>query len=148
VKPEPEPESARALGVAVRVLARREYSRRGLRQRLERNGFGPAAVEAVVDELQEAGLLDDVRFAAERARVLAERGRGDAAIRAELEREDVEAAAIEAALAELEPERQRAERVVSRRGAGPATARLLAGRGFDEDVVAATVAHGRPAELG
>jgi hypothetical protein len=52
----------------------------------------------------------------------------------------VSASAVEEALARLDPERERAERLVGRRGATPATARLLAGRGFDEDVVSAVVA--------
>ena len=82
----------------------------------------------------------DGRFAEERARVLAERGKGDAAIRFELERAGVGSAEVEAALATLDPERERAANLVERRGATPETARLLAGRGFDEDVVAALVA--------
>ena len=97
----------------------------------------------MVEELRQAGLVDDGRFAQERARVLAERGKGDAAIRFELERAGVEPAEIEAALASLEPERERAAALVSRRGATPATARLLAGRGFDEELVAALVAPGQ-----
>ena len=94
----------------------------------------------MIAELREAGLVDDGRFAQERARVLAERGKGDAAIRFELERAGVGAPDVEQALGSLESERERASRLISRRGAGPATARLLAGRGFDEDVVAALVA--------
>ena len=86
------------------------------------------------------GLLDESRFAHERARVLAERGKGDAAIRLELDRAGVEAREVEDALAALAPERERAERLVGRRGATPTTARLLASRGFDEDVVALLVA--------
>jgi len=76
----------------------------------------------------------------ERARVLAERGKGDAAIRFELERAGVGMAELEAALASLDPEHERAAALVARRGATPATARLLAGRGFDEELVAALVA--------
>jgi len=94
----------------------------------------------VIVELGQTGLLDDGRFAQERARVLAERGKGDAAIRFELERAGVGSADIEDALASIEPERERAAGLVSRRGSSPATARLLAGRGFDEEVVAALVA--------
>ena len=129
-----------ALAIATRALARREHSRRSLRERLQRAGVGEIELEDVLAELERVGLLDDARFARERARVLAERGKGDAAIRFDLERAGVGGADVEAALAELEPERERAERVVGRRGGGPATARLLAGRGFDEDVVAAVVA--------
>jgi len=134
------PERTDPLGVAMRALARREHSERGLRQRLARAGVDSEEVDATVEELRRTGLLDEGRFAAERARVLAERGRGDAAIRHELEREGLAGSEIEAALAALEPERERAERLVVRRGATPATARLLASRGFDEDVVATVVA--------
>jgi regulatory protein len=132
-----------ALALATRALARREHSRRSLRERLQRAGVGESELAGVLEELERVGLLDDARFARERARVLAERGTGDAAIRFDLERAGVGAADVEDALAPLEPERERAERVVGRRGGGPATARLLAGRGFDEDVVAAVVAQER-----
>ncbi len=129
-----------ALAVATRALARREHSRGSLAERLQRAGVGESEAEEVLAELERLGLLDDSRFALERARVLAERGKGDAAIRFDLESSGVSAAAVEEALAQVDPERERAERLVGRRGATPATARLLAGRGFDEDVVAAVVA--------
>ncbi|HUI37340.1 MAG TPA: regulatory protein RecX, partial [Gaiellaceae bacterium] len=117
-----------------------EHSRQSLAERLQRAGIGESEADEVLAELERLGLLDDGRFALERARVLAERGKGDAAIRFDLERSGVSASAVEEALARLDPERERAERLVGRRGATPATARLLAGRGFDEDVVAAVVA--------
>lgn len=129
-----------ALAVATRALARREHTRRSLAERLQRADIGESEAEEVLAELERLGLLDDGRFALERARVLAERGKGDAAIRFDLERSGVSASVVEEALARLDPERERAERLVGRRGATPATARLLAGRGFDEDVVAAVVA--------
>ena len=126
--------------MATRALARREHSQRSLRERLLRAGVTPDDADAVIAKLGETGLVDDGRFAQERARVLAERGKGDAAIRFELDRSGVGADDVEHALASLEPERERAAWLVSRRGASPATARLLASRGFDEDVVAALVA--------
>jgi regulatory protein len=129
-----------ALAIATRALARREHSRRSLAERLQRAGIRESEADEVLAELERLGLLNDTRFALERARVLAERGKGDAAIRFDLERSGVSAPAVEEALARLDPERERAERLVGRRGATPATARLLAGRGFDEDVVAAVVA--------
>ena len=128
------------LVVATRALARREHSAQSLRERLQRAGVDVSEADRVVEELQRLGLLDDGRFARERARVLAERGKGDAAIRFDLEGAGVEPAEIEEALATLDPERDRAARLVDRRGPGPATARLLAGRGFDEAVVEALVA--------
>jgi regulatory protein len=126
----PEP-----LEVATRALARRDYSERELRDRLARAGIDADEVEAALVTLRDAGVLDDGRFAAQRAAGLAERGRGDAAIRFELERQGVSAELIEEAVASLEPERDRAERIVSRRGTGPKTARLLAQRGFDPELV-------------
>jgi regulatory protein len=132
-----------ALAVATRALARREHSARSLRERLLRAGVPEDDADAALEELQRVGLLDDRRFATERARVLAERGKGDAAIRFDLERAGVDGAEIESALGALEPESERASRIVERRGATPATARLLASRGFDETVVEPLVAQER-----
>jgi regulatory protein len=137
---EPEAPRTEALPVATRALARREHSQRSLRERLLRAGVSVDDAEAVIAELRQTGLVDDARFAEERARVLAEKGKGDAAIRFELERAGVGPAELEAALGTLDPERERAAALVARRGASPATARLLAGRGFDEELVAALVA--------
>jgi regulatory protein len=139
---------AEALAVATRALARREHSAQGLRERLLRAGVSETDADDALEELRRVGLLDDGRFANERARVLAERGKGDAAIRFDLERAGVEAPEVEEAMAALEPESERAARVVERRGSTAATARLLASRGFDEAVVEALVAPGRWPELG
>src|SRR6266540_3562292 len=121
-------EPRRALDVATRALARRDFSASGLRERLQRAGIDPAEAEEALGALQRAGLVDDARFALARAQMLAERGKGNAAIRFDLEQQGVAA------------ERERADFVIARRGAGAATARLLARRGFDEDAVAAAVA--------
>ena len=135
--------SEEALAVATRALARREYSAHGLRERLLRAGVSATDADDALEELQRVGLLDDGRFASERARVLAERGKGDAAIRFDLQRAGVETTAVEAALGALDPESERAARLIDRRGASPATARLLSSRGFDEAVVEALVAQER-----
>src|SRR3954469_37186 len=124
-----------ALAAATRALARRDYSERGLRDRLTRAGIDHGDLDETLDELRRVGLLDDERFAGRRARALAERGKGDRAIRFDLRRQGIHAELVEAAVAELEPESERAARIVSRRGAGPKTARLLAGRGFDREAV-------------
>ena len=138
----------RGLDVATKALARRDFSERGLRERLERAGVDPDEAERVLARLRDEGVVDEARFAANRAHALAERGKGDAAIRFDLEAQGLPDELIEAALAELEPERRRAERVVARRGTGPATARFLAGRGFDSEVVEAVVASEPRAALG
>ncbi len=56
---EPKPLKARAVG----LLARREYSRAELRDRLRATGAGSDACESVLDELAALGLLSDARFA-------------------------------------------------------------------------------------
>jgi SOS response regulatory protein OraA/RecX len=128
---------ARALGIAGRALTRRDLSEKSLRERLDRAGVAPAAAEEAVATLHDAGLVDNERFALTRAVALAGRGRGDAAIRFDLEQHGIDRGVVEAALAALEPELARAERIVARRGGGPATARHLARRGFGEDAVEA-----------
>ena len=130
-----EPARAEALAAAQRALARRDLSERELRDGLVQAGLEPAAAEEALETLRRGGLVDDERFAAERARVLAERGKGNAAIRFDLERHGVAPALVDGTLAGLEPERERAERLVARRGGGEKTARLLASRGFGEEIV-------------
>ena len=124
-----------ALAAATRALARRDYSERSLRERLLRAGVDEAELDETLEELRSVGLLDDERFATRRARALAERGKGDRAIRFDLRRHGVEIELVEQAVETLEPERERAARIIVRRGPGPKTARLLAGRGFERDVV-------------
>jgi SOS response regulatory protein OraA/RecX len=133
-------EQESALAVATRALARRDFSERGLRERLQRAGISPAEAEEAVAALLRAGLVNDGRFALSRAQSLAERGKGDAAIRYDLQQQGLALDEIEPALASLDAERERAERVIARHGDGPATARLLARRGFAEDAVEAAVA--------
>jgi len=48
---------------AVRLLARRDYSRAELRQRLIARGALPTETDAVLDELERAGYLSDARYA-------------------------------------------------------------------------------------
>ena len=145
-------ERPRALEVATRALAKRDFSARGLRERLAKTGVGPEEADRAVAELEHAGLVDDHRFARHRAEALAESGKGDAAIRFDLELQGVGAELAAEALAGLEPERDRAERIVANRGPSPKTARLLAGRGFDAESVElalqATVAQDRRTALG
>ena len=128
---------AEALHLAGRALRTRDLSRDELAARLARASVPPAAAAESVAALERAGLLDDARLAASRAAALAERGYGDAAVRHDLECRGVAAEQIAAVIAELEPETERARRIVERRGAGPRTTRYLAGKGFGEDVLGA-----------
>ena len=83
-----------------------------------------AAVEALIAELLGAGLLDDARYAGERARVLHRRGASARAIRAGLRAKGIEADDIDRALAGLaeeaaEPELAAALAYARRRRLGP-----------------------------
>lgn len=126
-----------ALRRATGALRRRELSAQAVRERLDRGGTPPAAREDALATLERAGLVDDARLARVRAESLAGRGMGDAAIRFDLARRGIAEPLVDDALAGLEPERERAGRLVDVHGAGPRTARLLARRGFGEDSIEA-----------
>jgi SOS response regulatory protein OraA/RecX len=132
---------AEALGVAGRALRARDLSERALSERLE-GRVAPAFREDALNTLARVGALDDRRVAQNRADALAKRGYGDAAIRHDLHRKGLQPDEIEEALANLAPETRRAERIVARRGRGPATARYLAGKGFGDDAVESALDHG------
>ena len=126
---------ARALAEATRALRFRDFSERGLGERLERRGVARAARVETVERLRELGVLDDARLACARAAALAERGLGDAAIRADLERRGVPGELTERALDELDSEAERARQIVAIVGPGPRAARQLLRRGFSEDSI-------------
>jgi regulatory protein len=124
-----------ALSRAAGALARRALSERELERRLARSGIPPRARADAVSRLADAGALDDALFARSRAEVLAERGGGDALIRHDLEARGVAPEVVDAAVSELEPEPERAKRVVRARGASLKTARYLARKGFSQDSI-------------
>jgi regulatory protein len=125
----------RAVSSALRAVSRRELSSQRLRERLQRRGIPTTEREEALGALQRAGFVDDARYATGRAASLADRGHGDAAIRWRLEGEGVPPDLVAAAVCALEPERERARRVVAAHGTGVRTARELARRGFGEDAV-------------
>jgi SOS response regulatory protein OraA/RecX len=132
---------AEAVDAAARLLRHGDRSRAELETRLTARGIDPDALTDALDTLERVGAFSDSKTAELRATALAERGYGDAWIRAELERRSLP---VDEALAGLEPERERAGRILGERGGGAATARYLARRGFDEDTVEAAFAnHGR-----
>jgi regulatory protein len=130
-----------AVETAIRALRHRDFSTAEIDARLARRGVGEAAREQALETLERVGYVDDERFARTRAEQLAARGSGDALIRHDLEQRGVAAEVVEAALEALEPERERAQRLVAQRGATPKTARYLAARGFGEEALEGIVAH-------
>lgn len=129
-----------AFDVAVRALGAADRTAAELDARLERKGVPAPDREEALERLGRLGYLDDGRVARNRAEQLAARGSGDALVRDDLGRRGVGADEIEAALAELEPEPERAARLVAERGLNPKTARYLASRGFAGETIAALVA--------
>ena len=126
--------------LALRALNAHDRSTAELDARLERRGIPPEERALALERLERLGYLEDGRVARARAEQLAARGSGDALIRDDLERRGVGAEVIEDALATLDPERERAARLVAERGRSARTARYLASRGFGEDAVATLVA--------
>ncbi len=130
----------RAEHVALRALARRAHTRTSLGARLDRAGIPPHEREAVLVRAERAQLVDDARFAEQRAHLLAARGNGDALILADLERQGVAFDVAREAVDALAPEHERASGIVEARGASARTARYLASRGFSDELVADLVA--------
>jgi len=136
-----------AITAAAGALRHRDHSTSSLEQKLQRRGIAPGERGAAVETLTRAGLVDDGRFAANRARVLADRGYGDAAIRVDLEAHGLDGAPVAEAIAALEPEFERAREHAARRGGGLRAARWLASRGFDPEALEGLVAEDGGAAL-
>ena len=126
-----------ALTKASRLLAHRDLSESGLGEELKRRRVAPAARRETISRLVDVGAVDDERLAQRRAELLAARGAGDALIRADLEARGIDRGLIDRAIDALDDEGERARAIVAARGPGPATARYLARKGFDDDAVAA-----------
>lgn len=112
----------RAVRAGVKALRYRDLSRRAVADRLP-----AAAREEALEALERSGYVDDARAAAGRAAALAARGWGDEAIRVRLEGEGFDGEPLAAAVAALEPEHERARRLV----AEGRSERWLAARGFE-----------------
>jgi regulatory protein len=96
---EPQDPLERARAQALRLLSVRSRSRNDLRQRLLKAGHAAEVVDPLLQRLQETGLLDDRRYASERARTLGERrGYGPRKIRAELGRQGLDREVLQEAL--------------------------------------------------
>ena len=87
---------------AVRLLARREHSRRELWIKLDQRGFDAELIDELLTKLADKGWQSDRRFAESYVRARVERGYGPERIRAELRQRGVEESLADAALAEAE----------------------------------------------
>jgi regulatory protein len=124
---------AQADEAAVRELSRRDRTRSELDSRLERAGVRAAERQETLERASRAGLVDDGRFAAARARALAERGAGDLLVLDDLEQRGVDRGIAQEAVSRLEPEADRAVRILQARGRTRRTLRYLASRGFSAE---------------
>jgi SOS response regulatory protein OraA/RecX len=126
---------AKALAAAKRSLAASGRSERALEQRLALAGHSAAAREDAIASLARAGIVDDARLAENRAELLARRGYGDSGIRADLRRRLISSDIVADAVAALEPELERAQRLLAGQSLSPALLRRLSGRGFSRDTL-------------
>jgi len=140
--------SQSALEQALRALRRRERSAAEVDRYLTARGVDEDERDEVLRTLARTALVDDRRFAEVRATSLVERGAGNELVRHELMRAGVVSELAEETVASLPSETERVARIVARRGAGPKTARYLAGKGFSEDAVRSVVADSGDEPLG
>ena len=137
------------LDMAARVLSRGSRTEAELAARLAKIGYSDAKVADTIARCRELGYVNDAAVAMDRARTLRARGAGSLRIGAELEARGVPDVLVAAALEEsLDGEREArwAERALARqriavddsRQRGRAW-RLLAARGFPEEVIADVV---------
>jgi len=130
--------------IAIGLLARREYSRAELAQRLKKKAFEDTAINECLDVLAEQDLQSDARFAASfiRSRIL--RGQGVIRIKGELRQRGVDQETLNTAFDEVEEREQvdwfeLAREALARRFDSPGDTpkerarreRFLASRGFD-----------------
>ncbi len=103
---------------ALRLLAVRWRSREEIRRRLRQAGFEPEPIEATLDDLERAGLVEDERFARELVRDQSTRRMsGERVIRAALREKGVADDVAEHALAGLREDAERAAELAARKAA-------------------------------
>jgi regulatory protein len=125
---------------ALQALRTRDHTRASLDRRLAERGTSASVRHETIAAVARAGLVDDGRFAAGRASSLAARGAGNALIEDDLALRGVPADLIRGAVSGLEPEWDRAERILAARGRSLRTARYLAAKGFAAETVEGLVA--------
>lgn len=128
------------LDIAARLLGRSGLTEAALQDRLVARGYQPETAARTVARCRELGYVSDERLALDRARALRARGAGSLKIAADLSArglsDSLVAAAVESSLAG-ESEEAWARRALASAGqpSGGKAWRLLAGRGFPEDVL-------------
>jgi len=131
----------KALGEALRILARREYTRRELQRKLTERDYPEDVVEEVLDEMERAGYVDDREYARRFWETREEWGY--MRIRHELLRRGIDEAVFEKIIVYDEKTEYRRAMNLIRSWMPGLTARQLEGRlvrrGFREDLVRSLV---------
>lgn len=139
---------------AIRLLARREYSRVELERRLVAKGHAMDSIGETLDRMAAEGLQSDVRFAEIFVRSRVARGQGPIKIRAELGERGIDRELARTALEEAQSTDEvdwhaLACATLARRFSDPGGTprerarreRFLAGRGFDFEQVRHALSH-------
>jgi len=92
------PQAATVYDAALRLLARREHSRRELQAKLQSRAYEPQHIEQALDRLCELDYLSDRRFAAAYVDERVAKGFGALRIEAELRERGIDGAVIAAVL--------------------------------------------------
>jgi len=104
-KPPEDPASGEAArGKAMRLLARRDYPSKLLRNRLGEAGFDPSAVDEAVTDLEDARYVNDERYVESAVAGRASRGQGPVRIGLELVRQGCPKDLVENAVRRDDPE--------------------------------------------
>lgn len=82
----------------LRLLARREHSRKEMQGKLAAKGYSSAQVTRVIDSLVQEGWQDDQRYAENYARFRCQKGFGPVRITYELSQQGIDKATIDTAL--------------------------------------------------
>jgi regulatory protein len=92
---------SRAYNKALRLLTVRSRTRKELKQRLVAERFTDKVAEQVLDRLVDAGLIDDKKFAIDRARAMGKgKGWGPRKLRSDLLKRGIDAEAIDEAVSQ------------------------------------------------
>nr|WP_207143777.1 regulatory protein RecX [Ectothiorhodospira shaposhnikovii] len=138
-------EAESADDAAVRLLARREHSRRELWSKLADRGLEQASIEAALDRLESSGLLSDERFTESFVRHRIGQGHGPMRICADLRQRGVSEPLVQAVLDASQADWEALAHDVRMRRFGPVLPgdyrerskqmRFLQYRGFPTDII-------------
>ncbi|MAM57543.1 MAG: recombinase RecX [Salinicola sp.] len=136
--------------VAIRFLARREYSRVELETRMSAKGLEREDIRQALDELAREGLQSDARFAEVFVRSRIAHGQGPVKIRVDMARRGIDESLISSAFESEAPDwEDLASQALAKRFDSPGGTprerakreRFLAGRGFEFEQVRHAMRH-------